>query len=116
MSARTWTVAGLVVGAAGLVAQKVAGVAMPAVPPGLVLMVGSAILIVATRRRWPVVVGALAAVAEVAAVLSGFGKLTDFAEAGVAAASWVRLVGVLLAVGAGAVATIAAYRREPVTT
>jgi hypothetical protein len=116
MSARTWTVAGLLVGTAGIVAQKVAGVAMPAVPPGLVLMVVSAVLIVVTRWRWPVVVGSLAAVAEVAAVLAGFGKLTDFAEAGVAAASWVRLAGVLVAVGAGAVATIVAYRREPITT
>lgn len=116
MSARMWTVAGLVVGAAGIVAQRLAGVAMPAVPPGLVLMVVSAILIVATRWRWPIVVGGLAAVAEVAAVLSGVGKLTDFAEAGVAAASWVRLAGVLVAVGAGTVATIVAYRREQVTT
>lgn len=115
MSARTWTVAGLLVGSAGIVAQRVAGVAMPVVPPGLVLMVVSAVLIVATRWRWPVIVGALAAVAEVAAVLSGLGKLTDFAEAGVAASSWVRLAGVLLAVGAGAVSTIVAYRREPIT-
>jgi len=116
MSARTWMVAGLVAGAAGLVAQQVAGVDMPVVPPGLVLMVGSAILIVATRWRWPVVVGALTAVAEVAAVLAGIGRLTDFAEFGVAASSWVRLVGVLIAVGAGAIATITAYRKEPVTT
>lgn len=116
MSARTWTVVGLLVGAAGIVAQKVAGVAMPVVPPGLVLMVVAAGLVAATRWRWPVVVGALAAVAEVAAVMSGLGKLADFSEAGVATASWVRLVGVLLAVGAGTVATIVAHRREPVTT
>ncbi|MGB3442744.1 MAG: hypothetical protein WBA97_28710 [Actinophytocola sp.] len=115
MSARTWTVAGLVFGAGGIVAQQVAGVDMPVVAPGLVLMVVSAILIVATRWRWPVVVGALTAVAEVAAVLAGAGRLVDVADSGVAASSWVRLAGVVLAVGAGAIATITAYRREPVT-
>ena len=115
MSARTWTVVGLVAGAAGIVGQKVAGVAMPVVPPGLVLLVVAAVLVVATRWRWPVVVGGLAAVAEVAAVMAGLGRLTDFAEVGVAAASWLRLAGVLVAVAASAVATVSAHRREAVT-
>jgi hypothetical protein len=115
MSARTWTVAGLAVGAAGIVAQRVAGVAMPVVPPGLVLLVVSAVLLVVTRWRWPLVVGGLAAVAEVAAVLAGAGKLTEFAEPGVAAASWVRLAGVVVAVAGAAVATAVAYRKETVT-
>ena len=115
MSARTWTVAGLVTGAAGIVAQRVAGVAMPAVPPGLVLLVVSAVLLVVTRWRWPLFAGGLAAVAEVAAVLAGAGRLTEFAEPGVAAASWVRLVGVVIAVAGAAVATAVAYRKESVT-
>jgi hypothetical protein len=115
MSARVWTAVGLIAGGAGLVGQQLAGVAMPAVPPGLVMVVVAAVLLLATRLRWAPVAGAVAGLAEVAGFFGSgsAGRLVEFAEPAAAASSWVRLAGVVLAVVAGSVATVAAYRRAP---
>jgi hypothetical protein len=111
MSARAWTIAGLFAGAAGIVAQKIAGVAMPTVPPGLVLLLVAAGLMLNPRWRWAAVVGVLAGVAEVAGFFgSGTGaRLFDLGELGTAAASWLRLAGIAVAVVAGVVTLT--YRR-----
>jgi hypothetical protein len=116
MSARALTIAGLLAGAAGIAAQKVAGVAMPPVPPGLVLLLVAAALMANPRWRWAAVVGVLAGLAEVAGFFgSGSApRLLDLDELGIAASSWLRIVGVAVAVVAGVVALTARRTARPV--
>jgi hypothetical protein len=101
------TVTGLVAGAAGLLIQKVAGVDMPPVPPGLIILVVIAVLITVTRWRWTPVLAVLAALAE----MPGFaGSAADADGFGELAGASVRGIGVTVALIAGIVATVVAYR------
>jgi hypothetical protein len=101
------TVTGLVTGAAGLLIQKVAGVEMPPVPPGLILLTAAAVLIMATRWRWAPAFAALAALLEI----PGFvGSALDAASFGEYAGAWIRGIGVTVALVAGITATVVAYR------
>jgi hypothetical protein len=112
--ARKLTVAGLAVGAIGIVLQRLAGVDMPIVPPGLVMLVVAAALIGFTRWKWAPVVGVLIAAAELAAVsIGGLSKLTEVEQMGVFLSTWVRAVGVTVALLAGVVATVSGLRRKP---
>jgi hypothetical protein len=108
--ARRTTLLGLIVTAAGIVILKVAGVAMPVVPPGLVLLVVAAVLVATVRGRWAVIVALLVALSEAigfAASGSAAGLVSTGALA-VLTGTWVRLVGTVVAVVAGAQAL-----REP---
>ncbi|HEY0454675.1 hypothetical protein [Actinophytocola sp.] len=112
-SARVWTIAGLLVGAVGLIVQKLAGMTMPAVPPGLVFVVVAAALML-TKLRWAGFVAILAGLAEIAGFF-GSGSatwLTKFDELGKMAGSWLRIVGVITAVVAGVLAVKAAYSKQ----
>ncbi|MGP4022745.1 hypothetical protein [Actinomadura sp. 3N407] len=101
------TVTGLVTGAVGLLIQKVAGVEMPPVPPGLVILVVAAVLITATRWRWTLILAVLAALAEIPGTA---GSALDADSAGEIAGAAVRGGGAVAAVVAGVVAAVAAYR------
>lgn len=105
-TARGATVAALLTGAVGLLVLRVAGQPMPAIPPGLVLLVAAAALVAFTRTRWAPLVGALVGLAEIAGfVLSGaVGGLVEGAPA-IVAGSWLRGVGITVAAVAGLVAT-----------
>jgi hypothetical protein len=110
---RLLTVAGLVVAAAGIAFQRVAGVEMPAIPPGLVMLLVAAALITFTRWRWAPALGALVALAEVIAVTIGASDvLTDLSPVGTFLATWVRTIGAATAVGAGVTATVTGMRRS----
>jgi hypothetical protein len=113
--ARWTTVTGLVLGAVGIVVLRFAGVAMPPVPPGLVLLVGAAALVAAVDRRWPAVVGVLVAAAEIAGFVltGGLADLVTGPTAGVLIGSWARGVGVAVAAVAGIVAVLAPRPRVP---
>jgi hypothetical protein len=117
MNARVWTIIGLLTGAAGLVIQQVGGVAMPAVPPGLIFLVVAAGLMANARWRWAGIAAILAAGAEIAGFFGSgnAARLTELDQFGAFAGSWIRLVGVVVALVAGAVATKVAYsvRRLP---
>ncbi|MCF6467959.1 hypothetical protein FAF44_06010 [Nonomuraea sp. MG754425] len=114
---RLAAVVGLIAGAIGMVVQGVSGVPMPVVPPGLVLLVGSALLIVFTRWRWTPALGVLVALAEAAAIAIGqLDRLADPSSAGVFLGTWVRALGVVLAIIAGVAAVVAAYRRTDRTS
>ncbi|MGA6167389.1 hypothetical protein [Amycolatopsis magusensis] len=108
-AARKVAMAGLVVASAGLVVAKLGGLAMPAVPPALVIMLVAAALLF-LRWRWVPIVAVLAALAEgIGFVASGsFARLGDAAEFGIFAGSWLRLLGVLVAVVFGVAALKAA--------
>ncbi|MEO3798540.1 hypothetical protein [Nonomuraea sp. B1E8] len=101
----------MIAGAAGMVIQGVSGVSMPIVPPGLVLLVGAALLIAFTRWRWTPALGALVGLAETAAI--GIGQLDTLADPsalGIFLGTWLRALGVVLAITAGVPATVIAYR------
>jgi hypothetical protein len=93
----------------------IAGAEMPAVPPGLILLVVAAVLAATVRRRWTGVVAALIGVAELAGLFaSGSGAdLIDPSPVGLFAGTWVRLIGVTVAVAAGI--ALAAERRRRAT-
>ncbi|MFB4308577.1 hypothetical protein [Actinomadura sp. GTD37] len=105
------TVTGLATGAVGLLIQKVAGVEMPAVPPGLIILTVVAVLIAVTRWRWTLVLAAVAALAEI----PGFvGSAVDADEFGEVAGAAVRGAGATAALVAGITAAAIAYRsRKP---
>ncbi|MEU5880030.1 hypothetical protein [Spirillospora sp. NPDC047279] len=101
------TVAGLAVGAVGLVIQKAAGVEMPPVPPGLIILTLVAALLAVTRWRWVLVLAVLAALAEI----PGFvGSAIDADTAGEIIGALVRGAGVTTALVAGVVAMVMAFR------
>lgn len=108
--ARRTTLLGLILTAAGIVILKVAGVAMPVVPPGLVLLAVAAVLVATVQRRWATVVALLVALSEAAGFLASGSAagLFDTASLGVLTGTWVRLIGTVVAVVAGAWAA-----REP---
>lgn len=117
-TARIATVVGLVGGAVGIAIQFAAGVKMPIVPPGVVMLLASAALIAITSWRWAPIAGIVAGLAEVAGFLAvgSAASLTDFDSLGVLTGSWVRLVGIATAMIAGVVATKVAYtKRVPQT-
>lgn len=106
--ARVATVAGLAAGAVGIIVLRVSGTPMPAVPPGLILLIGAAVLVAVTRWRWAPAVGALVAVAEILGVtLSGsLENLVDVEQVGIMAGTWIRSLGIVTALVAGIVATV----------
>jgi hypothetical protein len=113
--ARLATVAGLAVGALGIVILRQAGVAMPTVPPGLVLLIGAALLVGITGWRWTPAVGALVGLAEIIAILAtgSAANLIDLSPVGVFIGTWIRALGVVTALIAGVLATSSAYRPSP---
>ncbi|WP_203719371.1 hypothetical protein [Asanoa siamensis] len=93
---------GLVVAAVGIVLQRAAGVSMPLVPPGLVLLVVAAALTVFVRWRWAPAFGVLVAVMEAIALgVGGADDLVNSEATGVMLATWVRAIGVVVALVAG---------------
>lgn len=113
MNARNATVAGLLAGAAGIVVLLLAGAPGPIVPPSLVILLAAAAAVAFLRYRWAPLVGVLAALTEIAGVFaSGSGAgLVALGDPGILAGSWIRMLGVAVAVIAGA-AAVTAPRRE----
>jgi len=104
--ARRATAGGLIVAAAGIAILYVSGVAMPIVPPGLVLLVVGAIIVATVRRRWALVVGLLVALAEIIGFFASgsAAALTDLTSVSVLAGTWIRLLGLVVAIVAGLLA------------
>ncbi|MEV0128589.1 hypothetical protein AB0H83_08980 [Dactylosporangium sp. NPDC050688] len=108
MTSRVVTVGGLVLGAAGIGVLWAAGVRFPvAVPPGMVILLAGAAFVGLARWRWAPAVGVplgLFVATGWAISPTGWPNLTGRYGAAVAAGQAVQLIGVLIAVGAGAVA------------
>jgi hypothetical protein len=115
MSARVWTIAGLLTGAAGLVLQQAGGVVMPTVPPGLIFLVVAAGLMAVKRWKWAAIAAILAAGAEIAGFFGSgnAARLTGLDQFGAFTGSWIRLAGIVVALIAGVAATRAAYQGRP---
>jgi hypothetical protein len=106
------TVTALLIAATGFVIQIVSGVDVPAVPPGLVIMLVAAGLVAFLPWRWMPVVGAAVGLF----LLVGFfasgavGSLLEPSQLGVFVGAWVQFLAVIVAVVAGIAATIQNYR------
>ncbi|MEW1586630.1 hypothetical protein AB0283_14435 [Micromonospora vinacea] len=109
VTARTYTVAGLVVGAAGIAVLWAAGVEFPvAVPPGMIILLTGALFVALAQWRWSPAVGALLGLfVAVGFAISptGVDNLLGRHGADVATGQAIQLVGVLTAVVAGVLAT-----------
>jgi hypothetical protein len=110
--ARGWTITGLLATAAGLVAQQTAGVPMPVVPPGLVLIVAATVLLIVTPWRWPPILAVLVGIADTTVVLSDAGALSDTGTLDVLGASWLRLSGAAVSLIAGVITLWHEYRKN----
>jgi hypothetical protein len=117
MQKRMVLVGGLLVGALGIALLWAAGVDFPvAVPPGLVILLVGAAVVLGFRTRWADVVGGLLGLFVVVGfVLSGingegFDNLLGDNGADVAAGQVVQLAGVVVAAVTGA---LLAIRRPP---
>jgi len=102
--ARTATVTGLLVGAAGVVVLGFVGAPLPL---AVVLLVTAAVLVAATRGWWAPLAGALIGLADVLGfALSGAASgLLALDEPVRLAGSWLRGIGIVVALIAGVVAT-----------
>lgn len=109
-STRHLTLLGLVLGAAGIAGLWAAGIDFPvAVPPGLVLLGGGALLVGLLRRPWTAALGAFLGLFVVVGFLlspTGTENLSGDAGPAVATAQAVQLVGVLLALVSGTAAAV----------
>ncbi|MDN5851681.1 MAG: hypothetical protein L0K86_02330 [Actinomycetia bacterium] len=99
---------GLVLAAAGLIVQILTGVpGFPLIPPGPIILLAAAAVVVWWRWRWAPAVGLLAALfIAVGAVMEGsvFERLTAPAAIGPFAGSAIQLLGLAVAILAGAAA------------
>lgn len=112
---RRGTVIGLAAAAVGIVLLMVAGVDMPVVPPGLVMLALAAVAAAVSGRRWVAGVAVLVGVAELVGLLAS-GSATNLFSPGsflVGAGTWIRLVGTLGAIAAGSIWLV--RRRQPAT-
>ena len=111
-AARLTTVAGLVAGAIGITILRLSGVAMPIVPPGLILLIIAALIVAFAPGRWTPAVGALMGLSEaIGLIASGSAAhLIDITPVGVFAGTWIRALGVVTALIAGILATATNYR------
>jgi hypothetical protein len=107
------TVAGLLVGAVGIGIMWAFGVTFTfAIPPGIVILLIGAAVVGLVRRRWAPGVGSFLGMFVTVGFLispTGFSNLLGDAGLGVAIGQAVMLVGVLVALVAGAAALRANY-------
>lgn len=116
VTARRVAVAALFVVGLSLVLLKLLGQSMPAVPPGLVLVLAAAVAMLATSRRWAAVLGVLAGAAEALGVLLGSGLFTlgdGSSDLAIMIVTWLRLVASLVAVVACLRCLVAGRRGLP---
>ena len=125
---RALTVAGLVVGAAGIAVLWASGVEFPvAVPPGLVILLVGALFVGLAPWRWVTGVGAFLGlfvtlgflisggipnlVGGDGSTFSGTPNPIDHDTFGTIIGTWIQMIGVLTALIAGVIATVNNYRK-----
>ena len=115
-SSRVVTVLGLVVGALGIAILWASGVEFPIYPPpGIVILLAGAVLVALAPWRWAPGVGAfLGLFVFVGFLISPTGRSNLLGEAGtsVAVGQGVQVVGVLIALIAGVIATRANHGKQ----
>ena len=107
---RSLTVAGLLAGVIGIAIAKAGGMDMPTVPPGAVLLVAAATLLVVFRgARWPAYLAVLIALAEAVPSALSLGGAEGSAEV---AGTVIRLAGVLTALAGGLLLSVPSRARS----
>jgi hypothetical protein len=106
------TIAALLIAALGFAIQIVSGIEAPTVPPGLVIMLVAAAAVGLLPWRWAPVVGIAVGLFLFVGFFAGgaVGNLLDPSRFGVLVGAWIQFLSVIVAVVAGAVATIQNYR------
>jgi hypothetical protein len=106
------TVAGLVVGAIGVVIQIVSGHDYPTIPPVFFILLIPAGLIAFLRWRWTPVSAVLAGLFLTFGLFASgeSARLFDLSNFGDSAGLWVQMLAVIVATIAGVIATIQNYR------
>lgn len=113
-TAHRWTLAGLFLAAAGIAILYVSGGDMPMVPPGFVILLVAAYLVAKGPWRWTPIAALVAALAE-AGGFFGSGsaaRLFELGQFGPLAGTWIRLVGIVLALVASTIAIKLAYAKS----
>ncbi len=109
------TLAGLLVGAAGIGVLWASGIEFAIYPPpGIILLVAGALVVGLVRRRWAPAVGAFLGLFVTVGFLvspTGIPNFVGEHGSGVAVGTWIQLAGVVTALAAGILATVAGYRR-----
>jgi hypothetical protein len=116
---RAATVAGLAVGASGIAILWASGVEFPIYPPpGIVILLASAIFVALAPWRWAPAVGAFLGLFVTVGFVASGGPPNLFGRDGtsVAIGTWIQLLGVLTALVAGVIATRINYRKQPQAT
>jgi hypothetical protein len=121
---RGLTVWGLVAGAIGIAMLWASGVAFPFYPPpGLLILTTGAVFVALARWPWAPGVGAFLGLFVIVGFVAssvvsgeGIGNLTGDAGVGGAIGTVIQLVGVVVALVAGAMATQRSYRTARQTT
>jgi hypothetical protein len=105
-------VLGLVTAAAGIVIQIASGVDYPAVPPGLLILLIPAALVVWGRWRWTPILASLAALFIVVGYFpSGAAvRLLDLSHVGAFVGLWLQFAAGIVTVIAGITAIVQTYR------
>jgi hypothetical protein len=111
---RAATVAGLVVGALGIVILWASGVAFPfVIPPGIVILLIGALVVALTKWRWAPALGAFLGLFVFVGFLispSGVPNLLGQNGMGVAVGQVIQVIGVLTALIAGVMASWTNYQ------
>jgi hypothetical protein len=109
--AKTLTIVGLIVGAAGILTQYFSGVeGFPTIPPGSIILLAAAAVLALGSRRWTIALGVFAALfvlvgGTIATALNWGGRapLSNPAEPGGFIGAIIQFVGVVTALVAGIV-------------
>ena len=114
--ARIMLASSLIVAALGILVQFLVGVpGFPAIPPGPIILSAAAVVVLLPGRRWPVLIGLVAALFVLAGGLiegSVWGRLADPAELDVWTGVVLQWAGLLAAVASAA----AGWPRASLTT
>jgi uncharacterized membrane protein len=114
------TFAGLVAGAIGIALLWVGGIAFPFYPPpGFLILCAGAVIVALVRWRWAPLVGVALGLFMIVGFLAspnGIDNLTAVHGATISVGTVVQLLGVVTAVVAGLVATVAGYRGPHAST
>jgi hypothetical protein len=115
MKAKTVTIVGLVIGALGIGILWAAGQEFPIYPPpGIIILLAGVLVVALVKRRWaPAVGAALGLFVTVGTLVSpaGLSNLAGDAGAGIAIGQALQGIGVVTALIAGVLATLANYRK-----
>jgi hypothetical protein len=114
------TILGLVLGAAGISTLFLTNsVSAPPIPIGPILLLAAAALIALGPWRWTPIPGVAISLAILVGAFIAYGlfdRLSHLDQAGAFTGTWIQMVGLIIALIAGVIATIQNYQPRPQST